>query len=84
MQHAGVFDDGIHVMAGDERNRPPCNTNSFYAWKPKVTLLDGFSKDCLNVPILFFDTIHRRIEDEFPSIDHQDVVGHLLHFRDLM
>ena len=71
-------------MAGDERNRAPCYTNLFYAWKPEVTLPDGFRKDRLNVPVLFFDPIHRRIEDELASIDHQDVVGHLLHLRDLV
>jgi hypothetical protein len=63
-------------MAGGEGNRAPYDTNLFYAWKPKVTLLDRFRKYRLNLPVLFFDPIHWRAENERASIDHQDVIGH--------
>jgi hypothetical protein len=40
--------------------------------------------DRLNVAVLLFDVIDRRVEDELAAIDHQDVVGRLLDFRDLV
>ena len=72
-------------MAGNERSRSPFDMNSFYPGKSEVTLFDGINKDCLDMAVLLLsDPIHRRVKDELSAIDHENVIGYLLHFGYLM
>ena len=62
----------------------PFQAHSLNTGKPKITFVRGFGKDRLDMPVLFLDLIHGRVQDELPPVDHQNVVGDLFHLCNLV
>ena len=58
----------------------PSSLHSLNTGKPKIAFIYWFGKDSLDMPVLVLDLIHGCVQDKLSAIDHQHVIGDLLHF----